>query len=146
MTAYAISLQDFLIGRGGQPLAGGFQHVPDVTGDVPKRTDQLCLRDESANSIRLVDLHQRDVEVPVPNKHVPDGFEVDQWNVVSVSDAVFTHDACPFTRDTARDHQNTSRAGSTQDSWNHSNNRFCDAPCTKSTQLHGVTVAQKVQS
>lgn len=144
MTAHPISLHDFVIGRGGQPLAGGLQHVPDMTGNVPKRTDQFCLRDQSAGSIDLVNLHQRDVEIPIPNKHVPDCFEVDQRNVVTVSDAVFTHDACPFTRDMAHGYQNTSHKVRTENSSNDSKNRHCAASCTDSTQLDRDTGTAQV--
>lgn len=57
-----------------------------------------------------------------------------------------SHDCCPYTRDAARGYQNTSARNLTQNSLNDSRIPLRAASCTKSTQLHGVTVAQKVQS
>lgn len=104
MTANAISFQDLLIGRRCEPLTRGFQNVPDVPRHVAERTDQFNLRNQNAALSGVLHFHQGDVEVAVTDKHVSDGLEVDQRNVVAVDNSFLVHDVAPQPKAATLDH------------------------------------------
>ncbi|WP_157170016.1 hypothetical protein [Afipia clevelandensis] len=104
MTVNAISFQDLLIGRRCEPLTRGFQNILDVSRHVAERTDQFNLRNQNAALSGVLHLHQGDVEVAVADKHVSDGLEVDQWNVVAVDNSFLAHNVAPQPKAATLDH------------------------------------------
>lgn len=119
--------------------SGGFKALLPHGGDSFARNENRVLQfDDTADLLvspnageRAFDIFSLDVADEVFRYGSVDDFQFRYAN---------SHDACPITRDTARDYQNTSVGNSTDNSLNDSNFRLRNASCFVSTQHHGITV------